>query len=86
MKGMGLGQWEGLSCVLGQAALICSSVCVCVCVCVETSEPQARAMRGTDYKVRVGQPEVTVVTKAMRALGHSSGPGMGKVAPHHLWL
>ena len=33
MKGMGLGQWEGLSCVLGQAALTCSCVCVCVCVC-----------------------------------------------------
>lgn len=59
-------------------------MCVCVCLCVEASEPQARVIQGTDYKVREGQPDVTVVTKAVRALGHSSGPEMGKAGPHHL--
>ena len=56
-------------------------VCVCVCVCVETSEPQARVMQGTDYKVRVGQPDVTVVTKAVRPLGTVLGLRWAKLDP-----
>ena len=38
-------------------------------------------MQGTDYKVRVGQPDVTVVTKAVRALGHSLGLRWAKLHP-----